>query len=92
MEIPAHIKIGAVTYKVRLLPDWPGRDEADGESFYERPHGHAILIYDGLTAEAQEITLLHEILHCLNATINHEFLDSLAEQLHQVLSENHMLR
>jgi Zn-dependent peptidase ImmA (M78 family) len=52
------------------------------------------VIYIGaeLTDEAQVVTLIHEILHVCNATMDHEFLDSLAEQLGQVFIENNLLK
>lgn len=92
MTIPTQVKIGAVTYQVKILSDWPGGGDWDGEMFYDRDHGHAIYIKANLTPEAQYVTFIHEVLHALNSTMDHEFLDSLSEQLFQVLAENHLLR
>lgn len=92
MTIPKLLKIGAVKYKVKVVKEWAGYDGADAQTFYDKQHGHVIYINSELTQEAQETSLLHEIMHCLNATMNHEFLDSLAEQLYTVLKENNLLK
>ena len=94
MTIPKKVKIGAVWYKVIVAVCWPGRDHGDhdGEMFYDRRHGHVIYIGGELTPEAQWVTFIHEILHALNATLDHVALDSLAEQLGQVFIENKFLK
>ena len=94
MKIPKKLKIGAVTYEVIIATEWKGRDENghDGECFYDRVMGHKIYIGAELSREAQEVTFLHEVLHALNSTMDHEFLDSLSEQLYQVLADNNLLR
>lgn len=94
MVIPKQVKIGGVTYKVILAEEWPGRKagDHDGECFYDRSNGNVIYIGSELTQEAQEITFIHEALHCINSTMDHEFLDSLAEQLYQFLSDNKLLQ
>ena len=88
MELPKSLKVGGTTYEIRIANEWPGHDFADGEVFYDKINGNIIYIREDLSLEAQEITLIHEILHACNSTINHEFLDSLAEQIYQVLKDN----
>ena len=94
MLIPKFVKIGAIKYKVIVTEKWEGRAKGDfdGEIFYDREHGHVIYIGAELTDEAQIITFIHEIMHALNATLDHVALDSLAEQLGQVLIENKLLK
>jgi len=92
MVIPDKVKIGAVTYDIRIADEWPGRAESDGQCFYEKPIGHVIYIGADLTQEAQEATFIHECMHAMNSTIDHAFLDSFAEQMYQLLTDNHMLR
>lgn len=92
MKIAKVLKIGGIKYKVIEAEEWLDRNGADGETFYDKRIGNVIYIYSGLTQQAKEVTLIHEILHCLNSTLNHEFLDSLAEQLYQVFNDNKLLR
>lgn len=92
MKIPSKLKIGGITYQVRLATDWFESDGSDGETFYDKRNGNVIYINSELSKEAQEIALIHEALHCINSTMDHEFLDSLSEQLYQLLSDNKLLR
>lgn len=94
MKIPEQVKIGGINYKVFITEEWPGRVAGayDGECFYSREVGNCIYIGSDLSQEAQEVTFIHEALHCMNATMDHEFLDSLAEQLYQFLADNNLLK
>lgn len=94
MKIPKKLKIGAVYYDVVVaaMSEKLGGADWDGEVRYDRKNGHKIYINADMTREAQETTLIHEVLHCLNSTMSHEFLDSLAEQLYQVFSDNKLLK
>lgn len=92
MIIPEKVKIGGITYKVILTEEWYEHDYADGETFYDKHRGNIIYIRSSLTKEAQEVTLIHEAIHAMNSTMNHEFLDSLSEQLYQFLSDNELLK
>lgn len=94
MQIPNQCKIGGIVYKVIVVDTWPGRQRGDhdGECFYDQEHGNVIYIGAELSHEAQEITFLHEAFHAMNATMDHEFLDSLAEQLYQFLADNGLLK
>ena len=92
MKIPTKVKIGGVIYKVNIEDDWLGRDGADGQCFYDGPHGNAIFIGKDLSKEAREATFIHEALHAMNSTINHEFLDSFAEQIYAFLVDNNLLK
>lgn len=92
MQIPSSVKIGGMVYEVRVTNDWPNHDFDDGETFYDKKVGNVIFIREDLSQEAKEITFIHEILHCINSTMNHEFLDSFAEQLYQVFSDNNLLK
>lgn len=92
MKIPKSVKIGGVTYKVVIAPDWKGKDPdgQDGELFYTEEMGNVIYIDSHLSSEGKQITLIHESLHAMNSTMNHEFLDSLANQIYQFLVENNL--
>jgi hypothetical protein len=92
MKIPKTVKIGAITYKVIIADDWLGSDGADGECIVSRDRGGpCIYVRADLVQEAQEITFMHEALHAMNSTMDHQFLDSLSEQIYQFLKDNHLI-
>lgn len=90
MKIPKTLKIGG--HVVRI----------DCSKVLEDENGHASLqentirVCASLPKSQKEATLVHEIFHFLNTTLDegdgHRLLDSLSEQLYQVLSDNRMLR
>jgi Zn-dependent peptidase ImmA (M78 family) len=84
-EIPDKIKVGGIVYHVVLADDWLGRDGTDG---MVEDSNNTIYINQNLSREFQAITFIHEVLHCCNSTVNHEFLDSLSEQLYQIFADN----
>lgn len=88
MKIPKFVKVGGINYEVRFAEEWPDHDCADGEVFNDIKIGNVIFIRESLSDEAKMITLIHEGMHAMNSTINHEFLDSFAEQMYQFLSDN----
>lgn len=92
MQIPKKVKIGAVWYKVLVTDKWIDGGDWDGECRYDKESGHIIYVRSTLTPEAQITTFIHEVLHVLNSTMDHCFLDSLAEQLGQVFIENKLLK
>lgn len=92
MKIPSKVKVGGIWYKVIIAEHWFEHESADGETFYDNVNGNTIYIRKSLSQEAKEVTFLHEVIHCMNATINHEFIDSFAEQMYQFLSDNKLLK
>lgn len=91
MEIPQELKIGGHRMRVELV-DLP--DDIDGE--YDNQE-LLISINRNLPQSMKESTLIHEIMHALNGTFDsetfaHSLLDSMAEQLYQVLKDNQLLR
>lgn len=93
MKIPKSVKIGGVTFKVVEADDWTGYEgDTDGQIFYDKAHGNTIYIHSDMTPEGKSITLIHEAMHAMNSTMNHEFLDSLAQQLYQFLNDNQLLK
>lgn len=88
MKIPKQLKIGAHTYKVEVTDS--GLDLGDyGELDIET---NTIKISSKLPQTNKESTLIHEIMHAINTTLDHELLDSLAEQVYQVLKDNKLLK
>jgi len=89
MIIPKHLKIGGHIVKVdcsKELVDLNG--EADTST-------NTIYICKTLPQSQKEATLIHEIFHFLNTTLDHgeahRLIDSLSEQLYQVLKDNHLI-
>lgn len=60
-----------------------------GESDYARG---VIWLRKGMPQEATEATLIHEAMHLMNTTMRHSTLDSLAEQIYQMLKDNKFLK
>lgn len=88
MEIPSHVKIGAINYRVDVVDVWPGSGYDDGETSWKKGRGNVIFINDDLTDEAKGVVFVHESFHAMNSTMNHEFLDSFAQQTYAWLTDN----
>ena len=91
MRLPKKLKIGGHVFTVDASKEL---DNSNGETDYKK---NLISICKTITKDQQESTLIHEIFHCVNTTFcdkdtSHILLDSLAEQLYQVLSDNKLLR
>jgi hypothetical protein len=82
MIIPNKVKIGGhvltVVQKEMVESDC-------GETDYEKG---LIIINKNLPQTLKESTFIHEAMHVMNTTLNHELLDSLAEQMYQFLKDN----
>jgi hypothetical protein len=90
MKIPKKLKIGAHVVKVNQVK----LHGADGDS---NTHTNVINLDSRLPNSQMGATLIHEVLHMLNATWSetregHIFLESLSQQIYQVLSDNKLLR
>ena len=86
MNIPKKLKVGGHIIKVDCSKEIK---DVNGEADYTH---NEIRICKTLCQSQKEATLIHEIFHFLNGTFdqkeNHELMDSLAEQLYQVLKDN----
>jgi hypothetical protein len=89
MIIPKTLKIGGHIYKI--IQDDTGKDL--GYTYTSKLEIH---LDRDMKQSQKEATLIHEIFHCLNTTFDrgdrHAVLDSVAEQLYQVLKENNLLK
>lgn len=90
MTIPKKLKIGGHVFKIvrAKLEDAHGMCDIGNNT---------ITISNKLTKSQAEVTLLHEILHATNAQWDensnmHLVMESIAQQLYQVLSDNKMLK
>ena len=89
MNIPKSLKIGGHTYKVEVTKDKNKIDD-DSVGCLDRKTG-TIYISEDLIQSEREATLLHEILHTLNGELTETFVEGLAQQLYQVLSDNQII-
>lgn len=88
-EFPDRLKIGGHLVRIELVDI-----EDNGDSDLEKCR---IRINKNLPRTQQEATLIHEIFHFLNTTMDddtlgHAFLDGTSEQLYQVLKDNDLLK
>jgi len=91
MKIPNKLKIGALWYEVKEVS--PFEIDCDGASGDASTHRQDIRISNSLkTQEMKEVTLFHEILHCINIQIEHESVEYIAQAMYQVLRENDLLK
>ena len=91
MKLPKSLKIGGHTYKVIFEPDEAITTNGHSCGIYNREKG-IIAINSNLIQSEQESTFFHEVLHCINSELNEITVESLAQQLYQVLSSNKLLR
>lgn len=82
---PATLKIGAHTVRVVVADHW----QEDAGNFGEWvADENTIYLRNDISDTLMFSTLIHEVMHVMNSTMEHAFLDSLAEQLSQVLLDN----
>lgn len=79
--IPTSLKIGGHLITIKQV-------ELEEDNGYYESAENTITINSKLPLSQKESTLIHEILHVLNGTLSHTLLDSLSEQLYQVLKDN----
>ena len=89
MIIPNKLKIGGHVYKVILVGD--NDLDVGGEGAMCRKKGQITILKDNKISE-QEATLIHEIIHVCNNELKEEIIESMAQQLYQVFSDNRMFR
>lgn len=96
MKIPKKLKIGGHTYEVRFAKG--GKHLSLDASGITNSKGNLVIeINSDECRSEQEATLLHEIMHALNAQWNsndtlHTLMEATSQQLYQVLSDNKMLK
>lgn len=83
MLIPKEIKIGGQVIKIVVTNDVPG----DNNGLWDSRKA-TIFIYRDMPASEQEVSLLHEIIHALNNSIEHEKVEWLAQGIYQVIKDN----
>jgi hypothetical protein len=90
MKIPKQLKIGGHIVKVV----YEDMENDLGKTVFS---DNKLVLAKGIEKSQAEAAFFHEILHFINPTLDstalgHALLDSIAEQLYQVLSENKLLK
>ena len=91
-KFPKQLKIGGHIIKVKFVEF---DDDRCGEF---DTYKNEISICKNLAQSQKEVTLLHEIIHALNSTLDadndmgHIFIESLSQQLFQVIKDNKLFR
>ena len=88
MKIPKKLKIGAQIYKI-LFVHAEDIENGCGEVNAAR---NIIKLRKDMPTTATEETLLHEIIHAVSPGLSEAVVGNLAHSLHQVLSDNKMLK
>lgn len=91
MKIKNNLHIGGHNFKVEIKKMEPG---VGGECSYNK---NVITIDADLCQSQREATLFHEIFHAINSefhstNMGHMVMESLSQQIYQVLSDNKMLK
>lgn len=89
MEIPKQLKVGGHLFQVIIEKK---SELGENDLGMTDKTKNIIYISEELSESQKYSTLIHEIFHIINATLEHNLLDSLSEQLYQVLSDNNLLK
>jgi hypothetical protein len=87
MTIPEQVKVGAHTFSIHYVESFS--DDRLAETDYVKQR---INIVEALSPTMRMAALIHEVHHVMNTTMDHTLLDSISEQLTQVLVDNDMLK
>lgn len=82
MKIPKEIKVGAITFDVKIV-DSLENDELGRTTFSKQE----MLILKGKQQQMEE-TFLHELFHTFAKTFNEKEVDVLANRLHAFIKDN----
>ena len=86
MKFPAVLKIGGQMISIKVTDEVPN----DNNGYWDSRKG-TIYIHKNMPATEQEVTLLHEIIHALNNSIDHKEVEYLAQGLYQVIKDNSLI-
>ena len=89
MIIPKKLKVGAFIYDIELCNQV---DDSLSSGEMTNRKENKIKIDKTLTVDGQGVTFWHEVLHSINGELGEVVIDSLAQQIYQVLKDNKMLK
>ncbi len=84
MLIPKSIKIGAFNLEVREVKGLADDGSLSGEG--------TILINKDLSPKEKELTLFHEIIHCINPGFTEKEVEWISRALYQVFKDNNFIK
>jgi len=94
MKIPDKVKIGGKSYEIIIQN--LRKETASGEFSMLQPAVQRIWISNEMTQEQQEVSFFHEIIEAIkfdnDLESTHQTLQTLTEQLYQVLKDNNLLK
>lgn len=89
MIIPDKLKIGACWWKIQEVDE--AEIDCDEHVIGDQSFPNQLIrLSKTLTPEMKSLTLLHEILHCINGQLEHDMVEVLSNQLHQVILDNNL--
>lgn len=86
MVIPKILKIGGHYITVKVTDDIPG--DNCGQFDIKK---NEMLINKNQKATQMEATLIHEILHAVNITLDEERIEFISQALYQVIKDNNLV-
>ena len=88
MKIPKKIKIGGHIVTVKVVDKVAEDPEVQQWAGGWTESQNLIEIRAGQAQSQKEVTLIHEILHCINLQLNHDHVEFLSQALYQVIKDN----
>jgi hypothetical protein len=95
MKIPKSIRIGVMTYEVKVSDAIPGPQNAHNLAFVETDQGRIWLAKGKQTEEVLALSFLHECVHAMLAEIaetklseNERFVELFSRQLYTFIEKN----
>lgn len=85
--LPTKLKIGGIWWEVREVDE--AEIDCDNHTIGDQSESTQLIrIAKNLSQPMKLAVLLHEVIHCIDAQLDHDLVEMLANQLFQVLSEN----
>lgn len=91
MKIPPKIKINNIWWTIKevLGSEIDSDDVVCGD---QSAITQTIRINKDMSPEMKEVTLIHEIIHCIDGELDHNLVEMISSCLHQVITENNLFR
>ncbi len=80
------LKIGGIIYAIVEVE--PSQIDEEGQQGMVDFKNSVIYINKELNKEQKEVTLIHEIIHCINSQLDETTVEFLAQSLYQVIKDN----
>lgn len=87
MKIPKKLKIGGHIVTVKVVDNVANEENTTWAGGWTDSQ-NLIEIRKAQAQSQKEVTLLHEILHCINLQLNHDHVEFLSQALYQVIKDN----